>query len=183
MTKKTIFLIIISFLASLLLGFLLYWLKLGHPISFSPLIENPATSTTLMTATTTTNLESYLPQKQIEIYNSLKQQVQGIIEIDANNKIVYSFIRNGEANDNGIITKFYDIELKSNKKTNITEDKVLQIGREIVEKILVIEPKATKINLFFFSDKNLIETSAPDLGCVIWDKENNNFSYYLIPVK
>jgi hypothetical protein len=182
MTKKTILLIIISFLASLLLSLLLYWFKARNLTLPLPLIENPTTSTTLIT-TTTTNLESYLLQKRIEIYNSLKQQVHGIMKIDTSNKITYSFIRNGEANDNGIITKFYDIELKSNKKINITEDKILQIGREIVEKILVIEPNATKINLFFFSDKNLIETSPPDLGCVIWDKENNNFSYYLIPIK
>lgn len=166
MAKKTILLLIIC-LSGLLLSFLLYWFKARNLTPPLPSAENTTTSTTLTTTTT-----------HQEILKDLKQ-IQGIVDVN-NNKLSYFLIRIGQINEKGVETQLYDIELKDNSKTKISEDSILKISREIVEKVLIIEPDVTKINLFFFSDKSLIETSPPDLGYVVWDKENNDFSYQLI---
>jgi len=168
MRKKITILIIFGFFGGLLISFLLYQVLLNKP-AFSP--------QEIKTSSTTLEPKSYVFPSSKNITGI--SQNSNVMNID-NQKFSYSIINTGQIKEKETITQFYNIELISETKSSISESIILQISQKILPQVLTKTPDVKKIIFFYFSDKSLVHTSPPDLGYVIWDKENNDFSYHFI---
>jgi len=173
MGKKITIFIILSFLSGLIVSFVLYQVSSNKSILFPQ--ETIPSSTN--SSTVSSELKYYISTSSKEV-TGFSQNPNRIIIDDK--KFSYSIINTGQIQEKETTTQFYNIELISETKSSISESLIIKISQRILTKILTMKPDAAKIILFYFSDKNLIQTSPPDLGYVIWDKENNDFSYHLI---
>jgi hypothetical protein len=173
MGKKITILIIFGFFGGLLISFVLYQ-GLSNKSTFFHQETIPSSTNS---STVSSELKYYVSTSSKDI-TGISQNLN-IININ-DRKLIYSIINTGQIKEKGTITQFYNIELTNETKSSISESIILQISQKILPQVLTKMPDAKKIMFFYFSDKSLVHTSPPDLGYVIWDKENNEFSYHFI---
>ncbi len=147
-----IYLIIGGLIISLLSSFYLYNKKVVSPI------EEESVKTVTTTSTTLTS--SYNPKNLIG-------KTKKIVLSDSR-LVNYTVVRNGFVKNDATSIDLYDIELKTDNPQLLVEEDLITISKEIISTFGISLPDIEELDLFFFSDRKMIEEEPFDIAQVIW---------------
>jgi len=146
------FLILAGLIISLGISFYLYNRKVIPPI------EEESVKTVTTTSTTLTGF--YNPKNLI---GKTKKVV-----LSDNRLVNYTVVRNGFVKNDATSIDLYDIEIKTDNPQLLVEEDLIVISKEIISIVGISSSDVKELDLFFFSDRALIENHPFDIAQATW---------------
>lgn len=124
----------------------------------------------IVSSTTTTTV--------IPLLNNIQftSEITGIINLNSNKNIHYTFLRESFIKDPKRPALNYDIELKNvtDGHTELTKDEIKEIVNYLIPKITRDLKSYNKVDFCFFSDKMLIEKNPFDIAFAEYDTQKKD---------
>lgn len=157
---------------------ILYIVGFVFGITFSVIIGFYLNSNYKLTVIDNNIVSSTTTTTVIPLLNNIQfaSEITGIINLNSNKNIHYTFLRESFIKDLKKLALNYDIELKNviDGHTELTKDEIKEIVNYLIPKITRDLKSYNKVDFCFFSDKKLIEKNPFDIAFAEYDTQKKD---------